>query len=332
MSKKYGHQNGNIVEVKNNKGALLFAFGAGVTVGAAGLYAYQNRQRIAEMLENKVRIVDADDDICDEDEDTDAPTTEDPNVEFRMSEEDEQDLYSDDFSNWNLTDEQFQSVVNSSDEKIVEEGDDENADFISDKSVELSDGERISEEDSPMDPVQEETPEEVPEVVTAEPEPEVVVEEKRAPKKKTNRELTLDLLKTIEEAKGSPSADRLAFIEEELETFNVPKNLKAQVTRELNALKDLVNRIQAEAAATEALTVDRAKSAVFNVKELMEAGRPKEAHELFRRELTPFLANEEFLADKSHEDLTKEIFHLEELTRETVISATLERSRYKGKY
>ena len=183
-----------------------------------------------------------------------------------------------------------------------------------------------------MDPVQEETQEEVPEVVTAEPEPEVVVEEKRAPKKKTNRELTLDLLKTIEEAKGSPSADRLAFIEEELETFNVPKNLKAQVTRELNALKDLVNQIQAEAAATEALTVDRAKSAVFNVKELMEAGRPKEAHELFRRELTPFLANEEFLADKSHEDLTKEIFHLEEVTRESVISATLERSGYKGKY
>lgn len=328
MSKKYGHQNGNIVEVKNNKGALLFAFGAGAAVGAAGLYAYQNRQRIAEMLENKVRIVDADEDLYDDD--TDVPA-EDPNVEFRMSEEDEQDLYSDDFSNWNLTDDQFQAVVDAAEDEIKKEVEDD-VDFISDESVELSDGERISEEDSPMDPVQEETQEEVPEVVTAEPEPEVVVEEKRAPKKKTNRELTLDLLKTIEEAKGSPSADRLAFIEEELETFNVPKNLKAQVTRELNALKDLVNQIQAEAAATEALTVDRAKSAVFNVKELMEAGRPKEAHELFRRELTPFLANEEFLSDKSHEDLTKEIFHLEELTRETVISATLERSRYKGKY
>lgn len=328
MSKRYGEQRGNIVEVKHNKGALLFAFGAGAAVGAAGLYAYQNRQRIAEMLENKVRVVDADEDLYDED--TDVPTT-DPNAEFRMSEEDEQDLYSDDFSNWNLTDDQFQAVVDAAEDEIKKEVEDD-VDIISDESVELSDGERISEEDSPMDPVQEETQEEVPEVVTAEPEPEVVVEEKRAPKKKTNRELTLDLLKTIEEAKGSPSADRLAFIEEELETFNVPKNLKAQVTRELNALKDLVNQIQAEAAATEALTVDRAKSAVFNVKELMEAGRPKEAHELFRRELTPFLANEEFLADKSHEDLTKEIFHLEELTRETVISATLERSRYKGRY
>lgn len=328
MGRRYGEQKGNIVEVKNNKGALLFAFGAGAAVGAAGLYAYQNRQRIAEMLENKVRVVDADEDLYDED--TDVPGN-DPNAEYRMTEEDEQDLYSDDFSNWNLTDEQFEAVVDAAEEEFNEE-EEKDADIISDESVELSDGERISEEDSPMDPVQEETPEEVPEVVTAEPEPEVMVEEKRAPKKKTNRELTLDLLKTIEEAKGSPSADRLAFIEEELETFNVPKNLKAQVTRELNALKDLVNQIQAEAAATEALTVDRAKSAVFNVKELMEAGRPKEAHELFRRELTPFLANEEFLADKSHEDLTKEIFHLEELTRETVISATLERSRYKGKY
>ena len=329
MSKRYGRQNGNIVEVKNNKGALLFAFGAGVTVGAAGLYAYQNRQRIAEMLENKVRVVDADEDLYDED--TGVPVEdEDPNAEYRMSEEDEQDLYSDDFSNWNLTDEQFQAVVDAAEEEIKEEGDEENADFVSDEPDNIPDGERVVEENNPMDPVPEEIKEEIPEVVNEEPDPEVA--EVKPPKKKTNRELTLDLLKTIEEAKGSPSADRLAFIEEELETFNVPRNLKAQVTRELNALKDLVNRIQAEAAATEALTVDRAKSAVFNVKELMEAGRPKEAHELFRRELTPFLADEEFLADKSHEELTKEIFHLEEVTRESVISATLERSRYKGRY
>lgn len=327
MSRKYGEQRGNIVEVKNTKGALLFAFGAGAAVGAAGLYAYQNRQRIAEMLENKVRIVDADEDICDEEDDV--LTAEDPNAEYRMTEEDEQDLYSDDFSNWDLTDEQFAAVVNAADDEIKKEVE-KDVDFIPDESDNISNGERIIEEDNPVDPVQEETQEEVPEVVTSEPEPEVA--EAKPPKKKINRELTLDLLKTIEEAKGSPSADRLAFIEEELETFNVPKNLKAQVTRELNALKDLVNRIQAEAAATEALTVDRAKSAVFNVKELMEAGRPKEAHELFRRELTPFLANEEFLADKSHEDLTKEIFHLEEVTRESVISATLERSGYKGRY
>lgn len=326
MSKKYGHQNGNIVEVKNNRGALLFAFGAGAAIGAAGLYAYQNRQRIAEMLENKVRVVDADEDLYDED--TDIPA-EDPNAEYRMSEEDEQDLYSDDFSNWNLTDEQFQSVVDATEERFEEE-DEDNVNIISDESVDVRDGEGIVENDNPVDPVPEKIEEEVPEMVTDEP--ELAVEEKKAPKKKTNRELTLDLLKEIEDAKGSPSVDRLAYIEEELETFNVPRNLKAQVTRELNALKDLVNRIQAEAAATEALTVDRAKSAVFNVKELMEAGRPKEAHEIFRRELTPFLANEEFLADKSHEDLTKEIFHLEEITRESVISATLERSRYKGRY
>lgn len=333
MGRRYGRQDGNIVEVKNNKGALLFAFGAGAAIGAAGLYAYQNRQRIAEMLENKVRIVDVDEDMYDDElhNENDSVPTEDPNAEYRMSEEDEQDLYSDDFSNWNLTDEQFQAVVDAAEEEFNEE-DNEDDSIISDEPGNVRDGERIVENDDSADPVEKETPEEVPEMVTAEPEPEVVVEEKRAPKKKTNRELTIDLLKTIEEAKGSPSADRLAFIEEELETFNVPKNLKAQVTRELNALKDLVNQIQAEAAATEALTVDRAKSAVFNVKELMEAGRPKEAHELFRRELTPFLANEEFLADKSHEDLTKEIFHLEKLTRETVISATLERSRYKGKY
>lgn len=326
MGRRYGEQKGNIVEVKNNKGALLFAFGAGAAVGAAGLYAYQNRQRIAEMLENKVRVVDADEDLYDED--TDVPTT-DPNAEFRMSEEDEQDLYSDDFSNWNLTDEQFQAVVDAAEDEIKKEVEDD-VDFISDESVELSDGERISEEDSPMDPVQEETQEEVPEMVTPEPEPEVA--EVKPTKKKTNRELTLDLLKTIEEAKQSPSTDRLVYIEEELETFNVPRNLKAQVTRELNELKTLVDQAKAEAAASEALTIERAKSAVFNVKELMEAGRPKEAHELFRRELTPFLADEEFLADKSHEDLTKEIFHLEEVTRESVISATLERSRYKGRY
>ena len=106
MGRRYGEQKGNIVEVKNNKGALLFAFGAGAAVGAAGLYAYQNRQRIAEMLENKVRVVDADEDLYDED--TDVPGN-DPNAEYRMTEEDEQDLYSDDFSNWNLTDEQFEA-------------------------------------------------------------------------------------------------------------------------------------------------------------------------------------------------------------------------------
>lgn len=325
MARKYGEQRGNIVEVKHNKGALLFAFGAGVTVGAAGLYAYQNRQRIAEMLENKVRVVDADEDLYDED--TDVPA-EDPNAEYRMSEEDEQDLYSDDFSNWGLDEDALNEVLSRG--RSAEEGDDENADIIFDKSTDVSDGERIGEEDNPVDPIQEETENEVPEMVTEKP--EEVIEEKKAPKKKTNRELTLDLLKTIEEAKKSPSVDRLVYIEEELETFNIPRNLKAQVTRELNELKALVDKAKAEAAASEALTVDRAKSAVFNVKELMEAGRPKEAHELFRRELTPFLADEEFLADKSHEDLTKEIFHLEEITRESVISATLERSRYKGRY
>lgn len=325
MARKYGEQRGNIVEVKHNKGALLFAFGAGITVGAAGLYAYQNRQRIAEMLENKVRVVDADEDLYDEDMDVPA---EDPNAEYRMSEEDEQDLYSDDFSNWGLDEDALDEVLSRG--RSAEEGDDENADIIFDKSTDVSDGERIGEEDNPVDPIQEETENEVPEMVTEKP--EEVIEEKKAPKKKTNRELTLDLLKTIEEAKKSPSVDRLVYIEEELETFNIPRNLKAQVTRELNELKALVDKAKAEAAASEALTVDRAKSAVFNVKELMEAGRPKEAHELFRRELTPFLADEEFLADKSHEDLTKEIFHLEEVTRESVISATLERSRYKGRY
>lgn len=300
IMKRYGNQQGNIVEVKHSKAAIIAAFGAGAAVGAAGLYAYQNRQRISEILHNKVNfeVVDTDD--------------------------------------WEDIDDIVKNISEDMDDDT--EGGDDDAPKFSDGDDESPSGEETPEKNDSIDTVEEtietveafEVEEEMVEpAVTEEKEDEPVEPSATSSKRKTNRERTLDLIKLINDTKASPTEERLIFIEETLETFNVPKNMKPQVTTELNALRELVAASKAAAATIETLSPDRAKNAIFNIKELLEAKRPKEAHDLFRRELAPYLANEEFLKDPANEDIVKEIFKLEDLSREAVIAATRERSNIR---
>lgn len=296
--KRYGNQKGNIVEVKHSRAAIIAAFGAGAAVGAAGLYAYQNRERISEILQNKVNfeVVDTDD--------------------------------------FDDIDDIVQNISEEMDEET--EGGDEDDPQFSDGDDESPSGEKTPENNNSVDTVEET----IETVETVEVEEEVVEPTKEetidkvdatgsSTKRKTNRERTLDLIDLINEAKASPTEERLTFIEETLETFNIPKKMKPQVITELNVLKHLVAAAKAAAATSETLTPDRAKNAIFNINELLEAKCPKEAHDLFRRELAPYLANEEFLKNPDNEDIVKEIFKLEDLSREAVISATLERSNVR---
>lgn len=290
--KRYGKQQGNIVEVKHSKAAIIAAFGAGAAVGAAGLYAYQNRERISEILQNKVNfeVVDTDD--------------------------------------FDDIDDIVQNISEEMDEET--EGGDEDDPQFSDGDDESPSGEKTPQNNDSVDTV-EETIETVETVEEEEVVESTTTEETVEPstKRKTNRERTLDLINLINEAKSSPTEERLTFIEETLETFNIPKKMKPQVITELNVLKYLVAAAKAAAATSETLTPDRAKNAIFNINELLEAKCPKEAHDLFRRELAPYLANEEFLKNPDNEDIVKEIFKLEDLSREAVISATLERSNVR---